>query len=412
MFLRRNKGISQLLHIGQLLKYAYGNSLDLHHKPPVPVVAPKTNTNISDPQLLHAQIITNSEDIIIFTTRYRRTFQSAMALLYNLLPNDRWQNLNIQESHSLSFCFSDCACPYAEYLKKVLSKSSSKELMENQTISSLVSWLGTSLQTQEISSLNPLDVRDALLTYLCHDQEFPCQNLKKNTNRKSDYVSSSVQRDDTSNDVINIDLDESPIQPNIIATTANDDDDDSSVEETTPSDSIDNCIEQRHVDTLLAYTNYYELKESNNKMKITERLLRGYGLIRSIVSFMLKMISGDKTKLVLYSSHDHTLKNLLSVLGMIDLSSYIPYAARLSFEVYRSDKDNQHYFRLIYNGKDLTSSISFCLGGKSLRVKRGRGGIAFLCPIENIIRFVHDDYFLVINATNYKDACASKESYS
>lgn len=84
------KGISQLLHVGELMKFAYAHALDLYKKPPA---AQKPVTNSSENLLLNQ--ILNSDDIIVYSTRYRRTFQSAMALMYNLLPTDRWHNLQV-----------------------------------------------------------------------------------------------------------------------------------------------------------------------------------------------------------------------------------------------------------------------------------------------------------------------------
>lgn len=386
------KGISQLLHVGDLMKFAYAHSLDLYRKPPAP---PKSAANSSENLLLNQ--ILNSDEIVVYSTRYRRTFQSAMALMYSMLPNtDRWHNLQVLESHSLAYCFSDCACPNAENLKRQLSKAKSRDFMSHQQVLSLVNWIGTSLlQSQDLSILNPLELRDVLLMYLCHNQELPCEKDARQATTQSQHEA----------DIIDLDGGQSFDSP-----TTKDDDDD--IEEAISSNPTDNCIEQSHVETLLSYTNLYELKESNNRLKIMERLLRAYGLMRNIVNYMLKMISGDKLKMVLYSSHDQTIQNVLAAVGLIEESSYVPYATRMSFEVYRSASDSQHYFRLLYNGKDVTRRMSLCLDGKSLRVNRGRGRAAYLCPIENIIRFIHDDYFTIINATNFKDACFfDKNSY-
>lgn len=390
------KGVSQLLHVGELMKFAYAHSLDLFRKPPASL--PKPNANSTENLLLNQ--ILNTDDIIVFSTRYRRTFQSAMALMYNLLPTDRWHNLQIQESHSLAYCFSDCACPNAENLKRQLSRAKSKDFIANPTVASLVNWIGTSLlQSQDVSILNPLELRDVLLMYLCHNQELPCQ-------RNSQQPTTQAQHEAESNDIIDLDGGQQPLD----SPTTKDDDDDAEAISNSPTD---NCIEQNHVETLLTYTNLYELRESNNRLKIMERLLRAYGLMRSIVNYMLKMISGDKLKMVLYSAHDQTIQNVLAAIGLLEESSFVPYATRMSFEVYRSSTDNQHYFRLLYNGRDVTRKMTLCLDGKSLRVNRGqRGKAAYLCPIENIIRFFHDDYFNLMNATNFKDACSfDKNSY-
>jgi hypothetical protein len=396
------RGLSQLLHIGEILKSAYAHSLELYRKP----IALSKSNNSEQSKLL------NPEDIIVYSTRYRRTFQSAMALLYSFLPLDRWHNLQIRESHSLSFCFSDCACQNAEYLKKKLSKESSKSITKNPTISLLVQWIGTKL-LQNSETQNPLDIRDALLTYMCHGIDFPCFKIPSRTSKLDNYFDTTIQSETDNADVINIDGDfnhnSNNFQDDIVLPDSGSDE-----ENVVTNEVNDGCVEHRHVDTLFSFTNKYSLEESQNKRMQHQRLLRAYGLLRNMVYYMLKMISGEKIKFIFYSCHDKTLEYLLSTLGTFLDSAFIPYAARLSFEVYRSDKDTQYYFRLVYNGHDLTKSVSFCEGSKSLRVKRGRVGHADLCPIENIIRFIHDDYFLELNATNFKDACAKepqKENY-
>lgn len=422
------KGIAQLLHIGELMKFAYAYPLDMFKKPYSVNLNRQINGNNGSSTIIDSNVINqilNSGELVVYSTRYRRTFQSAMALLFNLLPNERWHNLQIQESHSLAYCFSDCACPYAEYLKKQLSRLKSRDFSTNPTIASLVNWIGGSmLQSQDTSILNPLELRDVMLMYLCHDQELPCQRRNQhNQQRLQTSASTSLMQE--SNDII--DLDDSQQQPQSMLDTPTtrqqqqrvdgDTDDDvarSNNNNNNPATlSMDNCIETSHIETLLTYTDDYEAKESGNRLKIMERMLRAYGLMRNIVNYMLKMISGDKLKMVLYSSHDQTIQNVLAAIGLQEESAFVPFATRMVFEVYRSNGDpSQHYFRLLYNGKDVTNKMSICLEGKSLRVtrNRGRGNAAHLCPIENIIRFIHDDYFSMMNATNFKDACSNEKS--
>lgn len=407
------KGIAQLLHVGELMKFAYAYPLDLF-KRPIPAQQQMSTNNRQNnasntiPDINVINQILNSGELVVYSTRYRRTFQSAMALLFNMLPNERWHNLQIQESHSLAYCFADCACPYAEHLKKQLSKVKSRDFSSNPTIASLVNWIGGSmLQSQDASILNPLELRDVLLMYLCHDQELPCQR-RKNSQSRQHHTTTLLQS--YSNDII--DLDDSQQQQQPIDTPTTGQQQQSTVDGETSTDPpstlsmSDNCIDKSHIETLLTYTDEYELKESGNRWKIMERMLRAYGLMRNIVNYMLKMISGDKLKMVLYSSHDQTIVNVLAAIGLLEESSFVPFASRMVFEVYRSNGDpSQHYFRLLYNGHDVTRKMNICFDGKSLRVNRGRGKAAHLCPIENIIRFIHDDYFAMMNATNFKDAC-------
>lgn len=89
-----------------------------------------------------------------------------------------------------------------------------------------------------------------------------------------------------------------------------------------------------------------------------------------------------------------------------------------------SGPGSEFYFRIVYNGKDLTNRIHFCKTSTSVTSLQndgrlggiGRGGnsgkrkssrVPVLCPIESIIRFLHDDYFTPFNVTNLKDACTN-----
>lgn len=75
------QGVHQLLNLGKILKDRW----------------PKLS-------------LLNSSDIVVYSTRYRRTFQSALALLYALIPQEILLKINILESQSMNFCFKDCGC--------------------------------------------------------------------------------------------------------------------------------------------------------------------------------------------------------------------------------------------------------------------------------------------------------------
>lgn len=182
----------------------------------------------------------------------------------------------------------------------------------------------------------------------------------------------------------------------------------SSAEQDTEITSGNGCIEPSHVSAVMSYTLWQGKRDFRHPFTRQQGVLRAYGLLRNIVGNILKMVSGHHTKFVLYSGHDHTLQFLLAALGVAsaDVGPFIPFAARLAIEVYRSDKNDENYFRVVYNGRDVTQQLDVCEGGKSLRVNRdSRGNKADLCPIENIIRLIHDDYFGGLNATNFREAC-------
>lgn len=187
------------------------------------------------------------------------------------------------------------------------------------------------------------------------------------------------------------------------------------------------CLNQNYLLPLLTYTKWNHEQEVRNMFSKRRALLVAYGFMHNIVQNMIRMISESKPKLVLYSGHDKTLQALLLALGLKKFKySSVSYASRLIFELYRKKdlKDDfmfherrataqDFYFRVVYNGVDLTNYLSFC--GAKYNVVMDvvdpmddtRVFKTYLCPIENIVRFIHDDYFSIFNVTNFKDACAS-----
>lgn len=197
--------------------------------------------------------------------------------------------------------------------------------------------------------------------------------------------------------------------------------------EPTPESTEDFCIKKEHVMSLFAYLEWSYRQEIKNVHNRRRGLLVAYGLIHNIVQNMIRMISENKPKLVLYSGHDKTLQALILALGLNNYQHYnVQYASRMIFEVYRK-KDltdefkftkrkavaQDFYFRVIYNGEEVTNKLSFCKMRNNVVMKvvdpidDVKIYNTYLCPIENVVRFIHDDYFAAFNASNYKDACAS-----
>lgn len=364
-----------------------------------------------------SQSLYSPDEIIIYSTRYRRTFQSAMALMFAFVPIDRWLSLLVHESHSLAFCFTDCACPLAEKLKDAIHQEHTGQLQKHPTISAIVHWIGLNLLQNPTSRMQAHEVRDAILSIICHNAPLPCRKSGNSDTdlRNDDRKNAAASTTEESEDLINIDQDDAtnannhnnaPNEVNSNNPAAFDID---SAYGSNGDNELDGCIETSHVTALLSYANWQSVREAKNQNTMKQGLLRAYGLMRNIVGFMLKIISGAKTKFVLYSGHDRTMQYVITALGIQTPKTYfIPYASRLAFEVYKSDTDEtEYYFRLVFNGKDATREIHVCEGSKSLRIsKDARGNKADLCPIENIIRFIHDDYFVHFNATNLKDACS------
>lgn len=207
----------------------------------------------------------------------------------------------------------------------------------------------------QAQTCDPNTLRDALLTYVCHGAPLPCAEL----------------------------------------------------------DAQRICVKSEHVTGLFAYTDWQskQIAKSNSHNKYG--LLKAYGMLRSIVNFMLRVISEARPKIALYSGHDKSLEYLATAFGIVpDVATY--YASRLIIEIYKINSRNDNrlasdfYFRVVANGRDVTPRISFCRNANSYfgDEQAGKKSIK-LCPIENIVRQLHDDYFVPFNATNFKDACSN-----
>jgi hypothetical protein len=177
------------------------------------------------------------------------------------------------------------------------------------------------------------------------------------------------------------------------------------------------CIKLEHVSSLINYTDLIINQHINNTNKIKHGILRAYGLLHNIVSHVLEIISENKTKFVLYSGHYKSLEYLTIALGISYNKTMIShFASRIIIEVYKNShcnmnhKTSNYYFRVLVNGKDLTKYISFCKAVvfESIEYESSKNYSKYfseLCPIESIIRYLHDNYFNVFNSTNFKDAC-------
>ncbi|KAI5711758.1 hypothetical protein M8J75_002895 [Diaphorina citri] len=321
-------GASQLLHVGALLRSVYGTQLGLDN------------------------FTLGAQDIQLYSTPYRRTFQSLLAFLHEFLHPDELQKFTIKEVSSLAFCFHECACSAAYYYTKLFDAQKLKYLRSHPAVIKLVrkaSQIVYELNSKHLSS-DPHALRDALLSYVCHGASLPCH--------QSD------------------------------------------------------CVKSEDVTGVFAYIEWETRQYSRMVNMRRSHLLKAYGLLKRLVSSLLSSVSDNKPRLSVYSGHDYTLRYLAVTLGLYTDATASPiYASRFIIELYKNKapstlyEDNasssrQYYLRFLFNGKDLTNKISFCK-----RAGFRHSDTAFLCPIESVVRFLHDDYFTTFNTTNFKDAC-------
>jgi hypothetical protein len=226
-------------------------------------------------------------DVIIFSTRYRRTLQSALAFLFTFLTKDDFHKVVLQEVQSLSFCFDDCACPAADaYQKHFVSETYRHIRLHPGVLKSVKSASSVvyEMLDRRIAS-DPHALKDALLTYVCHGAPLPC-------------------------------LDSYSIP--------------------------ESCLKHEQITSIFAYLEWESKQYSRSSNLKRSSLLRSYGLIRNIVSHLLHLISEKRPRFVLYSGHDKTLSYLTAALGVITEDTAAPhYASRLIFEV-------SHFYITVY----------------------------------------------------------------
>lgn len=149
------QGVSQLLTLGHILKQSYV------------YIWPKL-ANLS------------SSEVAVFSTRYRRTFQSALAFLYGLIPPDTLAKVGVVESQSMSFCYKDCGCPITDKYMKKVKQAINHQLKYHPAVSILAESTGRSIFSpgaeQGTYGSDPHVVRDSLLAYVCHNSGLPCES--------------------------------------------------------------------------------------------------------------------------------------------------------------------------------------------------------------------------------------------
>ncbi|KAK9507568.1 hypothetical protein O3M35_007395 [Rhynocoris fuscipes] len=328
-------GASQLLATGKVLRNVYKN-------------------------LLHINGSLIKEEIKAYSTRYRRTLQSALAFLFTFLSNDHFQKVTLQEAPSLSFCFDDCACPAADHYHRKFVMETYHHILSRPSILNLVKSSSSVIYEfpDRKTSTDPHALKDAVLTYVCHGANLPCS-------------------------------------------------------------SPESCIKIEHINALFTYLEWESKQFSKSQNLKMECLLRAYGLLKNIISHLLRIVSEKRPRIVLYSGHDKTISYLATALGVSEEGVSSPqYASRLIFEVYRSNDQvaaqygpvgSDYFFRLLFNGKDITRLVQFCKSDsnsfKEFNSTSSKSNFN-LCPLESIVRFLHDDYFALFNASNIRDACS------
>lgn len=319
-----SQGALQQIHIGQFLHQKYMKELNLFGNEGGDI-----------------------DQVQVFSTSTRRTYQSAIALLYGFLPDFNVTRLNIDPVTNVYFCRSQhskrkgCACKYANEL---LSRSKTYETnartdSHKRLQKSLSNMFGT--ENEHIPSLS--HIIDTVAPSICHSLSVPCSN--------SD-----------------------------------------------PSQCIDaSLLTELWEETVRSQRLVVEDPQSNF-LRFSSIMM--YPLMAELTSRMLRKAQGqDAPHFVLYSGHDLTLTPLLHVLGIYD-GIWPPYASRIVIEMFRSDQTtdpSEVFVRILYNGRDVTNRVTFCKISKPDE----------LCRLTAFSEFVFSEMLQRFQFSDFSSACSN-----
>ena len=329
------QGVVQHLKLGKVLKEVYINQLKLFSYP------------------------WEADDIVIHSTKFRRTFQSILAFLHGFLPKFDISQLRILEGRGISFCSQNCRCDRVAVLDERHDREIKSYRKSHPGVIELVHKLSSIVKENPGAAdiVNPIIMRDALMAYTCHNHKLPCV------------------------------------------------------------DGV--CVQPEDVSSIISYEEW-ENKQKKSRAKNRASKLKTYGLLKSIVQTMDTMMRDGKPKVVVYSGHDKTLNYILSSLD-VPIYQLPHYASRIILEVYRNNSSKaqtgqyrlDYFFRIIYNGKDVTKFLSFC-DVKVVNHYSGSNGIrntVNLCPVSNLDNYIRArNYFREFNVTSFKEACIINKS--
>lgn len=342
------------------------------------------------------QLATISRSLAAHSTHYERTFQSATAFLFGFLNHthstpDQVMRLIADKLETSQGSF---ICSYPEYcadcekmksLNKEWDQMREDEVKSHPAIADLLSKLahcltpshtesnysiGASRDAKSVGDLShPNAAVDGLMAYLCHDAPLPCS-------------------------------------------------------------STDVCASVEDSKRVVAFINSCFQKLAVNEAFVRNSMLKVRGLFQRIINHFKQISDGKDFPLFsLLSAHDITLVPVASVLGFWD-ATMPPYASRITFEAYEQKTSDQkdsltngYYFRVLYNGKDMTRNTEICKSftrcaslepvsqdsdtRSSSKTPSSHPTTFTLIPIDYLDSFIRQKFVKLSTTDNYADACRS-----
>ncbi|CAG5125899.1 unnamed protein product [Candidula unifasciata] len=247
------------------------------------------------------------KEVIVHTTEVPRTFQSAIAFLYGLLPNFDLEKINLKSSSNINFCeesvfHSACSCAGLDMFRNKAVKecrldAGYTEIMKKYEGAQSYIKIVLNLQTKDLPYAAAL--MDGLSSYACHNTQAPCNTQGK-------------------------------------------------------------CITAKIVESIWESVDYQSICFHRNKNYKKYAQANTHGLLYRIAKSMNSAaFNGTVQKFHLYSGHDTTISPLITALELDD-AVWPGYASRLTFELYQRQSTGEHFIRVLQNGKVVTSQVVFC----------------------------------------------------
>ncbi|XP_062614217.1 2-phosphoxylose phosphatase 1-like [Saccostrea cucullata] len=253
--------------------------------------------------------------IIVKSTVYPRTYQSANAFMFGFL-SDFNAIVKIQKART-DLCSekdSGLRC-YCTGMEKYATPQRNMRKMSKSSIQAVTNFKRkvASIFHMDVTEIKSLThVFDALMVRACHSLPYPC-NKQRNS-----------------------------------------------------------CVDRKMLDTLWSLIS----TDMQHNYFYNENLLKTHHLRFHplLVEMYLRMKNvtkrSSRTNFVLYSGHDITMTPFLMLLGIFD-GKWTPYASSLVLELYSKEEESKihYYLKIIYNGADRTKDLKFCRGLEMCKFK-------------------------------------------
>ena len=249
----------------------------------------------------------DEQGIKVYSTKYPRTQQSFLALIYGLLPTFNFGKLNVTFSLSFSFCSAHmsskkCRCPKLTSLSRKVEKGYAQYQEKLTTVEYIKANVAKAFNLSPWALPDVDIVSDFLKVYICHLGQLPCSRVNK--------------RD---------------------------------------------CVTWETIEKMWEYLDGTGAHMSQLPTVKSLRRLTIHPLLVGIYRRMNDVIAGkSRFRFVLYSGHEATLVSLASILGVYH-GALPRFAARIVFELYQGS-EGHFYVRILQDGQDVTRHVRFCQG--------------------------------------------------